>query len=61
MTSFYVRSPSGFEVEYGFGGRLVEPGATGSPGHYDAASLWGHQPPAGGLVPGILRPAGAPR
>ena len=22
MTSFYVRTPSGFEIEYGFGGRI---------------------------------------
>jgi extradiol dioxygenase len=58
MTSFYVRTPSGFEIEYGTGGRLIDDD------HweletYDAMSLWGHKPPAERLVPGILHPVEA--
>ena len=55
MTSFYVRTPSGFEIEYGTGGRLVDD-ATWEVGSYEAQSLWGHRPPAGGpLRPGMVR------
>ncbi len=56
MTSFYVRSPSGFEIEYGWGGRLVEDPETWQVGFYDAQSIWGHKPPAQPLPPAILRP-----
>lgn len=55
MTSFYVRTPSGFEIEYGAGGRHIDD-ATWEIGEYDAMSLWGHKPPAEPLFPGILRP-----
>ena len=42
MTSFYSWSPSGFMVEYGWGGRLVDPG-NWTPEEYTAGpSLWGH-------------------
>ena len=55
MTSFYVRSPSGFEVEFGSGGRLMDMG--GEPvGQYDAMSIWGHKPPAERLFPGAVQP-----
>jgi len=42
VTSFYSWSPSGFMVEYGWGGRLVEPGNWKAE---EAAgpSLWGHE------------------
>jgi len=56
MTSFYLRTPSGFEIEYGWGGRLVEDEASWVVGTYDATSIWGHRPPATPLPPGILRP-----
>ncbi len=59
MTSFYVRSPSGFEVEYGFGGRLVDD-TSWVVRDYDAMSTWGHEPPAAPLAPGILRTFAAP-
>jgi hypothetical protein len=63
MTSFYVRTPSGFEIEYGTGGRLVDDDSWETRLH-DAGSLWGHRPPADGpLRPAIMRrvePAGAP-
>lgn len=41
MTSFYVVSPSGFAVEYGWNGLLVDD-HTWNVAHYDAPSLWGH-------------------
>ena len=57
MTSFYVRTPSGFEIEYGTGGVVVDD-ATWEVGLYDAQSIWGHKPPGSGpLFPTILRPA----
>lgn len=56
MTSFYVRTPSGFEVEYGTGGRLIDED-NWEVGSYDAQSLWGHKQPEGGpLFPAILSP-----
>jgi 2,3-dihydroxybiphenyl 1,2-dioxygenase len=56
MTSFYVRSPSGFEIEYGTGGVLVDD-RTWEVAAYNAISIWGHHPPqSGALLPGILRP-----
>ena len=54
MTSFYVRTPSGFEIEYGTGGRLMDMDKEEAPGQYDALSIWGHKPPAEPLPPGIL-------
>lgn len=57
MFSFYVRTPSGFEIEYGSGGRVIDPESDWQPGFYDAMSSWGHDPPATPLLPGILHPA----
>lgn len=43
MTSFYARTPSGFMVEYGWGGRSIDP-ATWEPFQCDhGPSLWGHE------------------
>lgn len=43
MTSFYARSPSGFMIEYGWGGRSIDP-ATWQPFECDhGPSLWGHE------------------
>lgn len=42
MLSFYVKTPSGFEIEYGYGGRRIDD-ATWTPARYDAASFWGHR------------------
>lgn len=58
MFSFYVRTPSGFEIEYGSGGRRIEDDDTWQVGHYDAISVWGHRPPGELLLPGILEPMG---
>lgn len=56
MTSFYVRTPSGFDLEYGTGGRTIVDDSTWEVGTYDSISIWGHQPPSSGpLFPGILR------
>ncbi|MBV1879831.1 MAG: VOC family protein [Pseudomonadales bacterium] len=41
MVSFYVRSPSGFDVEYGYGAREIGPDWTVK--QYQAASIWGHK------------------
>ena len=46
MISFYVVSPSGFNVEYGWGGLLIEDEATWNIRHYEAASTWGHGQPS---------------
>ncbi|MCH2172692.1 VOC family protein [Myxococcota bacterium] len=46
MTSFYVRSPSGFDVEFGCGGILVDD-ATWTTGEITAPSFWGHHWNAG--------------
>jgi extradiol dioxygenase len=57
MTSFYVRTPSGFEIEYGTGGVIIDDDTWKVDVHH-APSLWGHKPPAtGSLRPGILRRA----
>ncbi len=43
MTSFYVHTPSGFFIEYGWGGRVIDP-ATWKPHEtFDGLSLWGHE------------------
>ena len=56
MTSFYVRTPSGFEIEYGTGGIVVDD-ATWTTARHSSGSRWGHHPPAEGpLRPQILRP-----
>jgi biphenyl-2,3-diol 1,2-dioxygenase len=43
MLSIYLRTPSGFTVEYGVGGVLIEDEANWNVRHYDVGSLWGHQ------------------
>ncbi|MGG7565177.1 VOC family protein [Rhodovulum sp. DZ06] len=43
MTSFYANSPSGFFVENGWGGRVIDP-ATWEPHEtHDGPSFWGHE------------------
>ncbi len=41
MTSFYLRTPSGCDLEYGVGGRLIEDSWT--PTWFRSPSLWGHR------------------
>jgi 2,3-dihydroxybiphenyl 1,2-dioxygenase len=42
MTSFYSRSPSEFLVEYGWGGRSIDPDSWTPQERVDGPSLWGH-------------------
>jgi 2,3-dihydroxybiphenyl 1,2-dioxygenase len=42
MTSFYSRSPSKFLVEYGWGGRSIDPASWTPHERTDGPSLWGH-------------------
>jgi 2,3-dihydroxybiphenyl 1,2-dioxygenase len=41
MTSFYLRTPSGCDLEYGVGGRLLD--ASWVPTWFRSPSIWGHQ------------------
>ncbi|XVV15142.1 VOC family protein [Actinoplanes sp. CA-131856] len=43
MLSFYVTTPSGFQIEYGYGGLLIDD-ATWTPARYEKPSYWGHRP-----------------
>jgi 2,3-dihydroxybiphenyl 1,2-dioxygenase len=45
MVSFYAYTPSGFQFEYGCGGRLIDDEATWQPVVHDRVSEWGHHPP----------------
>ncbi|MEU4169234.1 VOC family protein [Streptomyces sp. NPDC026665] len=48
MTSFYVKTPSGFDIEYGWNGLLIDDDEW-TVGHYSSPSNWGHKfqtPPA---------------
>lgn len=47
MVSFYLRTPSGFDIEYGTGGLVVDP-ATWVARQTTAHSLWGHRFTRGG-------------
>ena len=42
MVSFYLRTPSGFDIEYGTGGLLVD-SATWVSRETTAHSVWGHR------------------
>ncbi|MFN8147547.1 MAG: VOC family protein [Candidatus Nanopelagicales bacterium] len=42
MMSFYVNSPSGFQIEYGTGGLLIDDD-TWRPSRYDVPNFWGHE------------------
>ena len=46
MFSFYMKSPSGFEIEYGTSGRLIDD-ATWTVEQLDRGSFWGHHPSEG--------------
>lgn len=45
MTSFYVHTPSGFFVEYGWGGRTIDPATWVTHETTEGPSLWGHERP----------------
>ena len=42
MVSFYMQSPSGFEIEYGWGARVVDD-STWQVQFHTAGSIWGHK------------------
>jgi biphenyl-2,3-diol 1,2-dioxygenase len=46
MVSFYARTPSGFEVEYGYGAITVDD-ATWRVARHDSISVWGHKADGG--------------
>ena len=43
MTSFYTHTPSGFFVEYGWGGLVIDPNSWTPHETFDGPSLWGHE------------------
>ena len=43
MVSFYLQTPSGFDVEYGWGARVVDD-RTWQVQFHTAGSMWGHRP-----------------
>jgi 2,3-dihydroxybiphenyl 1,2-dioxygenase len=43
MTSFYATTPSGFFVEYGWNGRVIDPATWQTHETFDGPSLWGHE------------------
>ncbi|MBV1798464.1 VOC family protein [Siccirubricoccus sp. G192] len=43
MTSFYARTPGGFMLEYGWGGRAVDPATWQPVEMHSGPSLWGHE------------------
>jgi len=43
MTSYYAHTPSGFFVEYGWGGRLIDLDTWTPHETFDGPSLWGHE------------------
>lgn len=42
MFSFYLRSPSGFFIEYGWGGKIIDPQSWKPHEIFDGPSYWGH-------------------
>ncbi|WP_178130690.1 VOC family protein [Reyranella sp. CPCC 100927] len=43
MVSFYCRTPSGFDLEFGWGGVRIDT-QPWTPGRFERFSTWGHQP-----------------
>ncbi len=56
MTSFYVRTPSGFEIEYGTGGLEIPMDQEWPVGQFHELSIWGHKPEGDPLPPGVIQP-----
>lgn len=55
--SFYVLSPSGFEIELGWDALTVDE-QTWTPTHYNAISIWGHKPQKSTLLDNLVLNAG---
>ena len=45
MLSFYAKTPSGFDVEFGAGARTLDP-ETWTVQRHNSVSIWGHRPPS---------------
>jgi len=43
MTSFYTWTPSGFMIEYGWGGQSIDPATWQAAERLEGPSLWGHE------------------
>ena len=43
LTSFYTQTPSGFMVEYGWGGRSIDPATWQAGERREGPSMWGHE------------------
>jgi 2,3-dihydroxybiphenyl 1,2-dioxygenase len=43
LTSFYSHTPSGFMVEYGWGGRTIDPATWQAGERREGPSMWGHE------------------
>ena len=43
VTSFYAQTPSGFFIEYGWGGRVIDTAAWQPHETFDGPSFWGHE------------------
>ena len=43
MTSFYTWTPSGFMIEYGWGGQSIDPATWQATERLEGPSLWGHE------------------
>jgi 2,3-dihydroxybiphenyl 1,2-dioxygenase len=43
LTSFYTWTPSGFMVEYGWGGRSIDPATWQAAERKEGPSMWGHE------------------
>ncbi len=43
MTSFYATTPSGFFIEYGWGGRVIDQSTWQPHETFDGPSFWGHE------------------
>jgi extradiol dioxygenase len=56
MVSFYVRTPGGFDIEYGWGALTVDDEETWTVKQFDRPSVWGHDMVAQ-TPPGALEPA----
>jgi len=59
--SFYVETPSGFEMEYGWDALAVKEEGWDSSAHYPAISLWGHKPPNASAIASLSTNLGSLR
>jgi hypothetical protein len=59
MFSFYLNTPSGFQVEYGCHGRTIDNEDEWEIAQYSVPSFWGHEPPDAPVSVGSGAPARA--